>query len=145
MTEEDQSSNGAQNGAMHAEATTTVHKYEPTVYDRPREGPTLTRIHLEENFNGDIEGEGVAECLQATHVDGSASLVGIERVAGAIAGRQGTFLLQVAATVTDKRMRAEWFVIPRSGTGQLAGLRGKGGFGANLGESGQVTLDYWFE
>jgi Bacterial regulatory helix-turn-helix protein, lysR family len=28
---------------------------------------------------------------------------------------------------------------------QLAGLRGEGGFRANLGEGAQVHLDYWFE
>jgi hypothetical protein len=39
----------------------------------------------------------------------------------------------------------EWFVIPGSGTGGLAGLRGEGGFRANLGEGAQVHLDYWFE
>jgi len=36
-------------------------------------------------------------------------------------------------------------VIPGSGTGQLAGLRGEGGFRANLGESAQINLTYWFE
>jgi hypothetical protein len=35
--------------------------------------------------------------------------------------------------------------IPGSGTGQLIGLRGEGGFRANLGEGAQVHLDYWFE
>ena len=38
-----------------------------------------------------------------------------------------------------------WFVIPGSGTGGLAGLRGEGGFTANLGQDAEVTLDYWFE
>jgi hypothetical protein len=37
------------------------------------------------------------------------------------------------------------FVIPGSGTGGLAGLRGEGGFTANLGEGADITLDYWFE
>ncbi len=129
----------------HAEAVTIVHKYEPTVYDQPREGPALAKIHLEESFHGDIEGNGIVECLQVTNVDGSASLVGIERVAGKIASREGTFLLQVTATVKEKTMSAEWFVVPGSGTAQLAGLRGKGGFRAHLGESGQVHLDYWLE
>jgi Protein of unknown function (DUF3224) len=38
-----------------------------------------------------------------------------------------------------------WFVVPGSGTGELTGLRGEGGFTANLGEGADVTLDYWFE
>ncbi len=131
--------------STHAEATTRVHKYQPTVYDKPQQGPALARIHLEERFDGDIEGNGIVECLQASNADGSASLVGIERVAGTIAGKQGTFLLQIAAQVTGKNMTAEWSVIPGSGTDQLARLRGRGGFRAQLGASGHVTLDYWYE
>lgn len=126
-------------------AVITVHKYEPAAYDEPAEGPALTRIHVEESFSGDITGDGVVEFLQAAGADGSASFVGIERVTGQIGGRQGTFLLQDAGTVAGSIVSGDWFVIPGSGTGQLAGLRGEGGFRANLGEGAQVHLDYWFE
>ena len=128
-----------------ATAVITVHKYEPSAYDESAEGPALTRIHAEESFSGDITGDGVVEFLQAAGADGSASFVGIERVTGQIGGRQGTFLLQDAGTVAGNIVSGDWFVIPRSGTGQLAGLRGEGGFRANLGEGAQVHLDYWFE
>jgi uncharacterized protein DUF3224 len=128
-----------------ANAVITVHKYEPSAYDEPAEGPALTRIHVEESFTGDISGEGVAEFLQAAHADGPASFVGIERVTGAVGGREGTFLLQDAGTVQNSVVSGDWFVIPGSGTGTLAGLRGTGGFRANLGEGAQVHLDYWFE
>lgn len=42
-------------------------------------------------------------------------------------------------------MSGTWFVVAGSGTGELSGLRGEGGFRAALGENAQVTLDYWFE
>ena len=128
-----------------ASAVITVHKYEPSAYDESAEGPALTRIHVEESFSGDITGDGVAEFLQAAGADGSASFAGIERVTGQIAGWAGTFLLQDAGTVAGNIVSGDWFVIPRSGTGQLAGLRGEGGFRANLGEGAQVHLEYWFE
>jgi hypothetical protein len=129
----------------HATAVITVRKYEPSAYDEPAEGPALTRIHVEESFSGDISGDGMVEFLQAALADGSASFVGIERVTGTVAGREGTFLLQDAGTVQDNIVSGEWFVIPGSGTGKLTGLRGTGGFRANLGEGAQVHLDYWFE
>jgi hypothetical protein len=129
----------------HATAIITVRKYEPSAYDEPAEGPALTRIHVEESFSGDISGDGMVEFLQAARADGSASFVGIERVTGTVAGREGTFLLQDAGTVQDNIVSGEWFVIPGSGTGKLTGLRGTGGFRANLGEGAQVHLDYWFE
>lgn len=128
-----------------ANAVITVHKYEPGVYDEPADGPVLSRIHVEESFSGDIEGDGVVEFLQAARADGSASFVGIERVSGTVGGRQGTFLLQDAGTVEGNLVSGEWFVVPGSGTAQLAGLRGTGGFRANLGEGAQVHLDFWFE
>jgi hypothetical protein len=128
-----------------ASAVITVHKYDPSAYDEPADGPALTRIHVQESFSGDIQGDGVVEFLQAGRVDGSASFVGIERVTGKLAGREGTFLLQDAGTVNGSIVSGDWFVVPGSATGQLAGLRGDGGFRANLGESAQVHLDYWFE
>jgi hypothetical protein len=136
------------NARTHATAVITVHKYEPVPYDSPDPsagGPVLTRIHVQESFAGDIHGEGAVEFLQAARADGSASFVGIERVTGTVGGREGTFLLQDAGTVQDNIVSGDWFVIPGSGTGQLAGLRGEGGFRADLGEGAQVHLDYWFE
>ena len=131
--------------STQAIGTISVQKYEPAVYDEPGDGPALSRIHVEETFSGDIEGSGVVEFLQAAQPDGSASFVGIERVSGTLAGRTGTFLLQDAGTVADNVVSGEWFVVPGSGTGGLAGLRGTGGFRANLGEGAEIRLDYWFE
>ncbi len=128
-----------------ADAVITVHAYEPTVYDHPAAGPVLTRIHVEESFSGDITGAGVVEFLQAAATDGAASFVGIERVTGDLAGQSGTFLLQDQGTVEADVVSGQWFVIPGSGTGGLAGLRGEGAFRANLGKDAHVHLDYWFE
>jgi Protein of unknown function (DUF3224) len=136
---------GSGEDAVRANAEITVHKYEPAAYEEPSDGPTLTRIHVEESFSGEIEGDGVAEFLQAGRADGSASFVGLERVTGKLAGKQGTFVLQDAGTVEGNVVSGEWFVVAGSGTGELEGLRGTGGFRANLGENAQVHLDYWFE
>jgi hypothetical protein len=65
-----------------------------------------------------------------------------ERVSDTVGGREGTFLLQDTGTVDGNIVSGGWFVIAGSGTG---GLRGEGGFRANLGESVQVYLDHWFE
>jgi len=133
------------NARTRANAVITVHAYEPVAYDEPSEGPALTRIHVQESFAGDIAGDGVVEFLQAARADGAASFVGIERITGTVGGRSGTFLLQDAGTVQGSIVSGDWFVIPGSGTGQLAGLRGEGGFRADLGEGAQVHLDYWFD
>lgn len=132
-------------GKTTAVAKIEVHTYQPETYEDSGGGTNLVEIHVTEAFHGDIEGEGTVRFLQAVRPDGSASFVGIERVTGAVGDRSGTFLLQDAGTVQGSVVSGTWFVIPGSGTGDLAGLRGEGGFTANLGEDAEVTLDYWFE
>jgi uncharacterized protein DUF3224 len=45
----------------------------------------------------------------------------------------------------DGKIKARWFVVPGSGTGDLSGLRGEGGFEGDFGKGSDGTLDYWFE
>jgi hypothetical protein len=128
-----------------ARASISVDSFEPTAYDSPSDGPTLARNDIRETFSGDIEGTGVALFLQAGRPDGSASFVGMERVTGQVLGRAGTFVLQASGTVEGPLVNGDWFVVAGSGTGELAGLRGEGGFRANLGAGAEVHLDVWFE
>jgi hypothetical protein len=130
---------------IHATGKIDVKTYEPTTYDQPGEGPALVRIHVVEDFSGDIEGEGVAEFLQTTQGEEEASFVGVERVSGRIGGKSGTFVLQDQGTVKGTTVSGTWFVVPGSGTGELQGMRGEGGFRAELGQGADITLDHWFE
>jgi Protein of unknown function (DUF3224) len=122
-----------------------VDSYQSQPYHEHADGPQLVEINVRERFSGDIQGDGVVRFLQAARKDGSASFVGIERVTGRIAGRDGSFLLQDAGVLQGGTVSGEWSVIPGSGTGELAGLRGEGGFAAELGQHASITLDYWFE
>jgi hypothetical protein len=129
----------------HATGRTEVTRYVPTRFDEPPDGPALVEIQLTETFSGDIEGVGTARVIQAAPKDGSATFVTIERVRGSAGGRRGTFLLQVTGTVVGKEMHAQWFVVPGSGTDELTGFRGEGGFTAQIGQQGSIWLDYEFE
>jgi hypothetical protein len=129
----------------HADGKITVEKYEPAAYEEPGEGPALVRIHVEEDFSGDIDGSGVAEFLQISVSESEASFVGVERVTGNVGGRSGTFVFQDEGTLKDGTVSGTWFVVPGSGTGELTGLRGEGCFTAALGQGADITLDYWFE
>jgi hypothetical protein len=112
-----------------ATAQIAVSAWDPEPYDQPADGPALVRIHVEEAFTGDVEGGGVATMLQVLHGDGSASFCALERVSGTLAGRTGTFVLQDTGELhADGHVAGSWFVVPGSGTGELAGLRGEGGF-----------------
>ena len=108
-------------------------------------GPALVEVRLTETFTGDIEGESPVRALQVLRDDRSAVLVSLQRVRGRLGGRAGTFVLQGQATVANGKITATWSVVPRSGTGDLAGLRGEGGFAGEFGQGSDGTLDYWFE
>jgi len=102
-------------------------------------------LHLRETFVGDMEGESPVRALQILRDDKSASLVSVQRFCGKLGGRQGTFVLQGSEIVENGRVRATWVVVPGSGTGELSGLRGEGGFEGEFGKGSRGTLDYWFE
>jgi len=72
-------------------------------------------------------------------------MVSLQRVRGKLGGRKGTFVLQGQEPVAHGKIKATWFVVPGSGTGELAGLRGEGGFEGQFGQGSTGTLDYWFE
>jgi len=69
----------------------------------------------------------------------------MQRFRGKLGGRQGTFVLQGTEIVEDGTIKAKCFVVPGSGTGDLSGLRGEGGFEGKFGRGSVGTLEYWFE
>lgn len=127
-----------------AEAKITVQNSEVKPYDQTA-GPALIEIHLNETFRGGIDGESTVRALEVRREDRSASMVSVQRFRGKLGGRQGTFVLQGSETVQNGKVKATWFVVPGSGTGELAGLRGEGGFEGDFGKGSTGTLDYWFE
>lgn len=129
----------------HATGTIEVTSYNPVAYEEEADGPNLVEIQITETFFGDITGDGAVRFLQALAKSGDASFTGLERVRGTIAGKTGTFVLQDVGALAGTDVTGTWFVVPGSGTGGLAGLRGEGGFRAKLGEHAHWTLDYWFE
>jgi len=128
----------------HAIAKITVLSSEAKPYDQSG-GPALMEIHLNETFRGDIDGESSVRALQVLRDNKSASLVSVQRFRGTLRGRQGTFVLQGSEIVKNGKIEATWFVVPGSGTGDLSGLRGEGGFEGDFGKGSTGTLDYWFE
>jgi hypothetical protein len=108
-------------------------------------GPPLSILSIRERFEGDIEGTSIVRALHMRQDDGSARLISLQRVDGSLGGREGSFVLQGSEMIEDGAIKASWFVVPGSGTGQLAGLRGNGGFEGRFGEGSTGTLDYWFD
>jgi Protein of unknown function (DUF3224) len=127
-----------------AEAKIAVRNSEAKPYDQTT-GPALVEISISETFSGDIEGESFVRALEVRREDHSASMVSLQRFSGKVSGRQGTFVLQGSETVVNGKVKGTWFVTPGSGTGDLSGLRGEGGFEGIVGAGSEGRLDYWFE
>ena len=105
-----------------AAATATGH-FDVTLTPVP--GSPVTALTMRKSFHGDLEATGVGELLAVTGaVEGSAGYVAMERVTGALAGRQGSFALQHRGVMTRGRPSLLVTVVPDSGTGALVGLSG---------------------
>jgi hypothetical protein len=129
----------------HAEGTFKVESWAEDGYAATGEGGKLTRASVTQAFTGDLEGEGAVEWLMAYRADETAHFVGLQHVNGRLAGRSGEFVLETSGAFDGKVAAGEWTVVPGSGTGELRGLRGTGGFSAPLGSEASITLDYDFE
>ena len=127
-----------------AKAKITVQSSQSKPYDQTA-SPALLEIDLSEKFAGDIDGESPVRALQLLRDDKSACLVSMQRFRGKLGGRQGTFVLQGSEIVENGKIKATWFVVPGSGTGDLSRLRGEGGFEGEFGKGSDGWLDYWFE
>jgi hypothetical protein len=127
-----------------AKAKITVQSSEAQPYDQSV-SPALMEIQISETFTGDIDGESTVRALQLQRDGKSATLVSMQRFSGKLAGRLGTFVLQGSEIVENGKIKATWFVVSGSGTGDLSGLRGEGGFEGGFGKGSDGWLDYWFE
>jgi len=127
----------------HAIAKVTVESSKTRPLDDTRS--PLSEITITERFSGDIEGRSFVRALETERDERSASLVSLQRVEGRLGVREGAFLLRGAERVENGRIKATWSVVPGSGTGELSGLRGEGGFRGEFGKSSIATLTYWFE
>ncbi|MFO1327901.1 MAG: DUF3224 domain-containing protein [Rubrivivax sp.] len=90
------------------------------------DGVSLGRMTLDKHFEGDLQGTGQGLMLTAmTPLKGSAGYVAIERFTGTLHGRAGSFVFQHSGTLDEGSQQLSITVVPASGTGALAGIRGR--------------------
>jgi hypothetical protein len=111
---------------MHARGRFEV-KIQPQQPDNPQaQAAGLGRLSLDKQFHGALDARSQGEMLSSgDQATGSGAYVAIEKIDGALDGRRGSFVL-VHRAVMDKGTPGNWSVdvVPDSGTGALAGLRG---------------------
>ena len=88
--------------------------------------PEIGRMALHKRFEGGLRGEARGQMLALrTPVAGSAAYVAMDRVEGELDGRRGGFALHHRGVMTRGEPALEVWVVPDSGSGELAGLRGR--------------------
>ena len=111
---------------MRASGTFEV-KLAPVGNDSTAEGPNLGRMSIDKVFTGDFDGVSKGEMITAAGitVKASAAYSAVERLTGALHGKQGSFALQHTGIMDRGRPSLTITVVPDSGTGELTGLTGK--------------------
>ena len=128
-----------------AMGTVTTTDWQEEVYAEREGAPKLSLDRISHTFEGDLEGEGTARFLNAYRDEATATYCGYERVVGRLAGRSGSFVLQISGRYEDGAATTVWSVVPGSGTGAFAGLRGEGGYVSRMDGNEPYRLDYRFE
>ncbi len=83
------------------------------------------RMTLEKVFSGGLVGPSAGQMLSALGtVTGSGMYVAVETFTGTLEGRSGSFALAHVGSMQGGAQRLTVTVVPDSGTGELAGLRG---------------------
>lgn len=112
--------------------------------DHSGDAMKMAQADVTMTFAGDIEGDGRVLYVMAYLSDKTASFVGLQRIIGRLGDKTGSFVLKTEGTYAENLAEATWSVVPGSGTGELAGLRGEGGYTAPAGGNVDWTLTYDF-
>jgi Protein of unknown function (DUF3224) len=87
--------------------------------------PTIGRLLLDKQYHGDLSGPSKGDMLSnQTASTGAAVYVAVERFAGTLQGRQGSFVLAHVGTATREAQKLNVIIVPGSGTEELAGIEG---------------------
>ncbi|MFB6613852.1 DUF3224 domain-containing protein [Streptomyces sp. NPDC056367] len=97
--------------------------------------PRLARATVTNSFSGTIEAPGT-RCAYTIGYTGetTGTYTGMELLSGTVDGRKGTFVLEERGDFDSSGTRCRFEVVPGSGTGELDGLSGSGGFSYRHGE-----------
>jgi hypothetical protein len=90
------------------------------------DGVVAGHFRFDKRFQGALDAVSVVHMLAiGTAVPGSAGYVAVERLAGTLQGRTGTFFMQHSGIMDRGTPSLSLQVVPDSGTGELAGLSGR--------------------
>lgn len=129
----------------HAKCFAKNKSWDEKPYKEFDQSRKLTKATVVQTLTGDLEGELATEYVMAYASDSYVSYVGMGTVIGTLDGKAGSFVLQLTGLYDGNEATGTWFVVPGTGTGQLATLRGEGTFRSPHGTKMDISLDYQLE
>ncbi|NBM16585.1 DUF3224 domain-containing protein [Streptomyces sp. GC420] len=98
--------------------------------------PRLAHASVTNTFSGGIEADGtICEYSIVYVTEKTGTFTGMQVLSGRLDGRRGTFVVEERGSFeADGTVHCAFEVVPGSGTEELAGLRGTGGYTARHGE-----------
>ncbi|MGA1984783.1 MAG: DUF3224 domain-containing protein [Candidatus Sulfotelmatobacter sp.] len=104
-------------------------------------GDGLSRILLDKQYHGDLEGTAKGEMLTGgVSANHSGAYVAMEKFTGTLHGRSGSFVLHHTGIMTNGKPDLTILVAPDSGTGQLEGITGR--MTINVAAGGKHSYDF---
>ena len=99
---------------------------------------------MEKRYEGEVEGHSATLFTAAfDQSSGVGTYVAMESFEGAVDGRTGAFNFAHSATTGGTDRSDEFFtIVPSSGTGALAGIRGSGGMVIDADGTHRIWFDY---
>lgn len=128
-----------------ATSALTVSDWEESPVDTLESGTSQTRATSHSEFSGDLQGSGLSCWTLVYTADGAARFVGTQAFTGTLQGKSGSFVLGLQGSFENDTATVSWSVLAGTGTGELAGLSGTGGYrSVSDAPSATATLDYDF-
>ncbi|MBR7838657.1 DUF3224 domain-containing protein [Actinospica durhamensis] len=120
--------------------TPTSNAPDPTV----RAGRAVGVATIRKQYEGDIAGRSATLLTAALdHFAGGSPYVAVESFEGTLDGRDGAFnFAHTPATGQTARPESLFRIMPTSGTGRLAGIRGTGGMAIDADGTHRIWFDY---
>ncbi len=118
---------------MKAIGTLKPVKWDEKTYDQIAADKKLAKATVELAFTGEIVGTACIEWQMfyrhsddADQHNASATFVGLMRFDGTLNGKSGTFVMEDRGTFDNGMLNGNLTILPDSGTGEFAGITGKG-------------------
>ncbi len=105
-------------------------------------GAKLTEAKVAQTFTGDLSGDGSVVWVMCYVSERFARFVGMQRVTGSLGDRSGGFVMETTGEFDGTVAKGRWSIVPGSGTGDLAGIAGDGGFEAPHGPKAAYQIEY---